>query len=377
MQGTTALCDATLFTGEAFVEGHALLIKDGKVLDIVARSKVSNDAAITSYKDKILTPGFIDAQVNGGGNVMLNNEPTEAACLAIVKVHRRYGTTRLLPTVISDSFDVTQKAVAAVRAARKKDQGILGIHIEGPHLGEQRRGVHKAEHLRGITDEDFKLYHRDGNEIMMMTVAPESVSPEQIKKLRAQGVIVSIGHTQASAEQTRAALAAGATGFTHLYNGMNKSVEPESGPAAVALSDRNSWCSIIADGYHVSPEMIQLALRAKPEKVFLVSDAMPPSGTDNPQPFSLYGEIIHSDDGRCVNNEGKLAGAILTIAQAVKNCIDKFGIEPAEALRMGSLYPARFLGLDAKLGKLLPGYEADVVAMDHEFKISTVTSFLK
>lgn len=365
----TVLHDATIFTGEAFVEGHALLVRDGKILDIVSRNKIPADAEKISCADRILAPGYIDAQVNGGGNVLFNNEPTAETCLAIAKAHRRRGTTRLLPTCISDRFEVTQKAVAAMRAARQKDKGILGIHIEGPHLGVGRRGVHKAKHLRALSAEDMRLYRRENGEVMLITAAPECVALDEIKSLRAQGVIISIGHTQATAAQTRAALAAGATGFTHLFNGMDGLSARGQEPAVVALDDRNSWCGIIADGHHVSAEMIRLALRAKPGRIFLVSDAMPPAASDDPQPFELYGETIHAEQGRCMNGEGKLAGAALALDEAVRNCVKKFGIEPDEALRMASSYPAAFLGLNASLGKLLPGYNADIVALTAEFKV--------
>ncbi len=365
----TALADATTFTGEAFVEGHALLIENGKILDIVANGKIPGDAKKISHADKILAPGFIDTQVNGGGNVMLNNTPTAEACLAIAAAHRSFGTTRLLPTCISDTPDITRKCIAAVREARRKDKSILGIHIEGPHLGEAKRGVHKADYLRPLSDNDLSLYRPEDGEIMLITVAPEYVPPEQIKKLRAQGVIISIGHTQATAAETRAALAAGASGFTHLFNGMNKSTEPDSGPVAVALEDRESWCGIIADGHHVSAEMIRLATAKKPGHIFLVSDAMPLSASDSPQPFQLYGESIRVENGRLTNSEGKLAGAILTLGEAVSNCINKFGIDPGEALRMASLYPAQFLRLDNKLGKLLPGFEADTVILNVNFQV--------
>jgi len=382
----SALTDATIFTGEAFVEGHALLVKDGKVADIVR--KIPGDAKVVSHAGKILAPGFIDAQVNGGGNVFLNNTPTAEACLAIAAAHRAYGTSHILPTVITDTPEVTAKAVAAVREARRKDKSILGIHIEGPHLSEARRGVHKAEYLRKLSDEDLKLYRPEagdpptrissnddssgeelrGTGVMLVTLAPECASPEQIKQLRAQGVIVSIGHTQATPEQTRAALAAGATGFTHLFNGMGGLSARGNGPADVALDDRNSWCGIIADGHHVIAEMIRLAVRVKPEKIFLVSDAMPPSASHDPKPFQLYGETIRAEGGRCVNGEGKLAGAVLTIGEAVHNCVKKFGIEPDDVLRMASTYPAAFLGLDKSLGKLVPGYEASVAVLTTEFK---------
>ena len=358
-----AFCDATVFTGEAMVENHALLVKDSKILDIVANHKVPGEAQKTSCKDQIIVPGFIDAQVNGGGNLLFNNRPTAETCVAIAKAHAKYGTTHILPTVITDRPEITAQAISAVREARKKHQGILGIHIEGPHLGVERRGVHNKDYIRPLEKKDLELYRPESDEVMLITVAPENVSPEQIKQLRQQGAIVSLGHTSAPHAKIHAALAAGATGFTHLFNGMGK---PEAGkdyPVDVALKDQNSWCGIIADGHHVSPELMKLALKSKPPgKLFLVSDAMPPAASDNPQSFKLYDEVIRVENGRCVNKEGRLAGSSITLLDAVRHCVKTIGVEMEEALRMASLYPAEFLGLDKKLGKLLPGYGANFTA---------------
>lgn len=366
---TQAFCDATLFTGEAFVEGHALLVRDGKIIDIAANSKIPGDAKRIACPGKILAPGFIDAQVNGGGNVLLNNTPTAEACLAIAAAHRKHGTTRLLLTCITDKSGVQEKAIKAVREARQKDPGILGIHLEGPYLDVKARGVHKADFIHAPAESELAAYKPEKGEVMLMTVAPESVTPEQIKKLRAQGLIISLGHTQASSEQIKAALAAGATGFTHLFNGMGGMSARATGPAGTALDDRESWCGIIADGHHVNPEMIRLAHRAKPPgKIFLVSDAMPPAAAGSPKPFDLYGETIHMENGCCVNKEGKLAGSSITLADAVRYCTRKAGIELGEALRMASSYPAAFLGLGSRLGKLLPGFEADIIALNQELK---------
>ncbi|HEU0117969.1 MAG TPA: N-acetylglucosamine-6-phosphate deacetylase [Alphaproteobacteria bacterium] len=367
----TAYCDATIFTGETWVEGHALLVEGGKILDIAAQNRIPGDAKRAAYKGQILAPGFIDAQVNGGGNVLLNNTPTADACIAIAKAHQKHGTTRLLPTCISDTPEITGKALAATRTAHKSCPNILGIHIEGPHLGQERRGVHKSEYLRSLSADDLKLYQPESGEVILTTVAPETVSPDDIKKLKQQGAIISLGHTSASPDKIKAALAAGATGFTHLFNGMGK--PGENAPADTAVRDQDSWCGIIIDGFHVTPEMLQLALRSKPKgKVFLVSDAMPPAASDNPQPFQLYGETIRVENGRCVNHEGKLAGSSITMADAVRNCVKSFGVEMEEALRMASAYPAAFLGLDQRFGKLLPGFDADIVAMTPEIEIRSV-----
>lgn len=369
----TALCDATIFTGQTFVEGHAVVIKDGKILDIVGRNKTPGEAKIVSFAEKILAPGFIDLQVNGGGNVQFNNTPTAEACAAILKAHRAKGTTRILPACISDRPEITQKAIAAAREAGRKDPGILGIHIEGPHIGSARRGVHKASFVRACTEADLKLYRQEGSGIMLVTLAPEATSPGQIEKLRRQGVIVSLGHTEAEPKEIRAALKAGATGFTHLFNGMGSMSARSPGPSGVALDDDESWCSIIADGHHVSPEMIRLALRAKrPGKVFLVSDAMAPAASEDPKPFKLYNEEIRLENGRCINQENRLAGSAITLCDAVRLCVQEIGIELGAALRMASTYPAAFVGLDKKFGNLLPGYEADLVAIKETMALESV-----
>lgn len=367
-----ALRDATLFTGETWVENHALLIKNGKILDIVPGHKIPADAEVTSYPDLILTPGFIDAQVNGGGNIQFNNTPTIEACHFIAKAHRRYGTTRLLLTCITDTPNITQQALSVSREARKSCATILGIHLEGPHLGIERRGVHKAAYIRPPTEQDLQLYHPQSGEIILMTVAPETVAPQTIHALYHNGVIISLGHTNATPEQIHVALQAGATGFTHLFNGMGKPSEGGSTPADTALIEPTAWCGMIMDGYHVPVEMAQLALKAKPGKIFLVSDAMAPAATDNPQSFELYGGKIDVADGRCVNHEGKLAGSSITMLDAVRHCVTKVSVSLEETLRMASTYPAEFLGIADRLGKLLPGYEADVVVLNSTLELQTV-----
>jgi N-acetylglucosamine-6-phosphate deacetylase len=421
MAQTTALCDATILTGEATVEGHALLVHNGRIEDIVANQHIPADARRISCAGQILAPGLIDAQVNGGGNHLLNNEPTVEACLAIAAAHRRYGTTSLLLTCISDQPEIARKAAAAVREARKQDQSILGIHFEGPHLSAERRGVHNAVTLRQPDDNDLRLYRREGDEVMLITLAPEKVDAAILQQLSKQ-TIVALGHTDAAPEQIRKALASGATGFTHLFNGMGGMSAREPGVTGVALDDRDNWCGLIADGHHVAPEMIRLALRAKPQgKIFLVSDAMAPAATDDPKPFLLYNKEIQfiastvsfpsrlreglgagqdvshefqslhlrqpprppsippasgreatAPLSKCVTQEGSLAGSAITLLDAVRYCVQTVKVELDEALRMASTYPAAFLGIDKQRGKLLPGYKADIIALDQNLQLQQI-----
>lgn len=368
----TAFTDATILTGEATVEGHALLARGTTIVDIVGNNHIPDEAKVVSCPDQLIAPGLIDAQVNGGGNRLLNNSPTVDTCLTISKAHRSHGTTGLLLTCISDTPEITQKAVKAIREARKEDRSILGFHLEGPHLGHEKRGVHNPALLRPLREEDRALYRKEGDEVVLLTVAPENISPQEIKTL-AENAIVSLGHTSALPDDIRAALVAGAKGFTHLYNGMGGMSARAPGVIGTALDDHNSWCGIIADDHHVMPEMIRLALRSKPlGKVFLVSDAMAPAGSDDPKSFELYGQTISVMNGRCSTPDGNLAGSTITLLDAVRYCVRSVGVEVDEAFRMASTYPAAFLGLSHKYGRLLPGYCSDIIVLDRNLNLHEV-----
>lgn len=369
-----AFCDATILTGEAMVEQHALLVRGDSIVDIVGNRHIPADAKKIPCPGQILAPGLIDAQVNGGGNRLLNNDPTVETCLAIAKAHRNYGTTGLLLTCISDTPEISAKALASIREAQKQDQTILGAHMEGPHLAEEKRGVHCSGALRPLSDADIAFYQPVGDEIMLLTVAPEAVTSADVQKL-SQKCIISLGHSNALSRQIKVLLENGATGFTHLYNGMSGMSAREPGVAGTALDDRHSWCSLIADGHHVAPEMVRLALRAKPQgKVFLVSDAMAPAAAPQPGPFQLYGQPIKVENGCCVSAEGKLAGSAITLLDAVRYCIQEVGIEFDEALRMAATYPAAFLRIGHKFGKLLPNYAANIVALTPSLDLRAVWS---
>jgi len=362
-----ALQEGIIFTGEAMIEGHAVLIQNGKIVDIVVNRKVPVHADKIPCPQRILAPGYIDIQVNGGGNILLNDLPTVDSCRAIAKAHEKYGTTRLLLTCLTDKPGVAAQALAALRQASMHTPNILGLHFEGPHLSLQKRGVHKADYIRTIEAVDLELYQPRDNEILLVTVAPENVKDDIIRKLVQRGVFVSLGHTDADSEQIRNALLAGATGFTHLFNGMGVMSARHPGVAGVALDDKASWCGLIVDKHHVSPEMVRLATRAKETgKIMLVSDAMPPAASAEPKVFALYGEPIHVEEQCCRTSTGCLAGSAITLSDAVKNCIE-LGIDVEESLRMASLYPAAFLGLDQRFGKILPTYSADIVALDYKF----------
>ena len=367
---TKAIRARQVFDGQHWHDDAAVLVAGEHVLGLCSLADIPGDAEATELVE-LLAPGFIDVQVNGGGGVLLNASPTPDGLKTIVAGHRATGTTGMMPTVVSDSRDVAEAAVAAVRRLRAEGElSVLGIHLEGPYLAPEKRGVHAASKLRPLDEDDLNWLISLTDLRVLLTVAPEVVSAEQIARLTQAGIIVSGGHSQASFETTRGAIDAGLTGFTHLFNAMPAVSAREPGILSAALTDRETWAGIIADGHHVHPANIRLAVAGKsPDRIMLVSDAMPTVGADSPC-FQLYRETITVENGRLVNSEGKLAGSAIGMSEAVAYSHRTVGIELSDCLRMASTNPARFLGMDDQLGRLSPGYRADLVALDDDLSVS-------
>ncbi|QIG47652.1 N-acetylglucosamine-6-phosphate deacetylase [Nordella sp. HKS 07] len=367
-----ALKGARLFDGDTIREGMAVVIDQEKIESILPAAKLTGDIPTLDLAGGLLAPGFVDAQVNGGGGVLLNEAPTVATIRRMAEAYRIYGTTSLLPTVITDRTDIIHQAADAVATARRENvPGVLGIHIEGPFLDPSRRGAHPPEYIRAITPDDVSWLTRLDCGIVLLTVSPSHVSPETIATLTRAGIIVSLGHSDATAPQAAAALAAGARGFTHLYNAMSQLQHREPGMVGAALADRASYCGIIADGHHVDPLALRVALAAKPRgHIFLVTDAMPPAA-GGPARFKLQGREVEVRNGRLALSDGTLAGSVLTMDQALRYCVDILRLDLAEALRMASLYPSAFLGQDRVRGRIAPDYRADLVHLTDDLAVTT------
>ncbi len=365
-----ALVSSRLFNGQTLLTDQAVLISDATIDEIVPRQHIPAHYGVTDLGDALLAPGFIDVQVNGGGGCLLNSQPETASVNIMTAAHRATGTTGLLPTVISDARDTMIAAADAVISARETgNPGILGVHLEGPFLAPQRRGVHSAAAIRPLLKEDIDWLLRVSGQIpTLLTLAPEQLELHLIEQLSEAGVLVCAGHTCASYEQIQAAIQAGLRGFTHLYNAMNPLSAREPGTIAAALTG-DCWAGIIADGHHVHPANLQLALRAMPAgKLLLVSDSMSTVGTTDTS-FDLYGETVHLQAGKLVNTDGVLAGSAIALADAVRYCHQQLALPLSECLRMASLYPARFLRLDQQLGQLKAGYRADLIALDSKLTV--------
>ncbi|WP_341938575.1 N-acetylglucosamine-6-phosphate deacetylase [Marinimicrobium sp. C2-29] len=365
-----ALINAPVFTGDEWVNGHALLLKDDRIEALVPLAERPSGYEPVDLEGTRLVPGLIDTQVNGGGGVLFNDAPRVDRLRQIGEAHRRFGTTGFLPTLISDDLSVVEQAIAAVRQAiKEKVPGVLGIHLEGPFLNPARKGVHDEHKFRRLTPEAVELLSSLDNGFTLVTLAPERTTPELIRALTERGVMVAAGHTGADYEQTRTALTAGVRSFTHLFNAMTPMTSREPGVVGAALEDPNSWCGLIVDGHHVHAATLKVALAAKARgKMILVTDAMPTVGASDKQ-FTLKGEVIRAERGRCATADGTLAGSDLDMLSAVRNTVQRLDLPLEEALRMASLYPARMLGLDRELGRLAPGYRASLLAVDEPLQV--------
>ena len=365
----TALVNGRVLIGNEVRNDCCVVIDGGRIDEICASPPVGAD--VIDLGGEFLLPGFIDVQVNGGGGRLFNDDPSVETIAVIAAAHRRFGTTGLLPTLISDDFSVIERGIAAVdEAIAAGVPGVLGIHIEGPFLSNARRGIHLASMLQRFEDRFVELLSSARNGRTLVTVAPECVTPAQIGRLVQAGVIVSAGHSDADYETVRAALDAGMTGFTHLFNGMSQLTNREPGMVGAALEDRTTFAGLIVDGHHIHPASLRVAINAKGiDKLMLVTDAMPTVGADE-QEFMLQGRAIQRDGDRLVSEGGVLAGSTLTMASAVANAIEQGRIGLSAAVEMASSSPAHFLGLGDQIGAIRAGFRADLIAMRDDFTVA-------
>jgi N-acetylglucosamine-6-phosphate deacetylase len=351
----------TVFDGVTRHEHAAVLIAGTQIVQVVPRQELPRGTSVRRLPDGIwLAPGFIDLQVNGGGDVLFNDDPSPEAILRIAAAHRKFGTTGLLPTLITDVAEKTRAAIVAAQAAMQTEPAVLGLHLEGPFLSPEKPGVHDRGLIRRPTAADVEMLVAPRRGVLLVTLAPEQVPAGFIARLAAADVHVCLGHSVATYAQTQAAMAEGLTGFTHLFNAMPPLQSREPGPIAAALEAPCSF-GLIVDGVHVDPATLRLALRGAIGRPFLVTDAMPPVGGVRSS-FTLYGETIAVDGTRCMRHDGTLAGANLDMASAVRNCVRLLDLPLERALTLASFNPGAFLNL--KVGWLSAGYRADMVAID-------------
>jgi N-acetylglucosamine-6-phosphate deacetylase len=361
-----AFFNARLFDGHQRHQTMALLVSAGRVDAVVPEAVIPQEAMRIDCKGQLLAPGFVDLQVNGGGGVLFNDETNVDGIRAICAAHARFGTTALLPTLITDTQEKWQAALVAARASQnEKVPGFLGLHLEGPFLAPSRKGAHRPEWMRSMSAADVAALKAAGISVLLLTVAAEQVSAAQVAELSGAGIIISLGHSDTTTEVALRLADHGASMVTHLYNAMSPLTHRAPGLVGAALDDGRFYAGLIADGHHVDPAAIRVALRAKQGlgRIFLVTDAMSTVGSSLSQ-FVLHGRTILRQKGRLTLEDGTLAGVDCDMAAMVRFMKDKVGVPLEEALRMASLYPAEAVGQAQERGSLRPGYRADCVLLD-------------
>lgn len=361
-----------VLNGQALIAGQwrssvRLTMDNGR---IVAVDDAGDADAVLDLQGGYLLPGFVDTQVNGGGGVLFNDCPTADGVAAIAAAHARFGTTALLPTLISDSVEAVAAALDAVDDAIAQGvPGIVGVHIEGPFINPARKGIHSEARLRRLDDAAMALLTRPRRGVVMLTIAPELAAPEQIVALARAGVIISAGHTDATYEEAIAGFDHGVRGVTHLYNAMTPLQHRAPGMVGAALDRDDVYCGLIVDGVHVATPAVRLACRVKgPERLMLVTDAMPGVGNGG-QPFMLDGRPIYVRDGMCTDEAGTLAGSGLDMAAALRNTMTMTGLPMGDVSQMASATPAAFIGLEGRIGRIAPGMAADFVALNADLGV--------
>ena len=361
------------FDGSVLHGPAVVLIEADAVVDIVETVPASA-TTIRLDEDVLLAPGFVDLQVNGGGGVMFNDRPDVATLHRIAGAHARLGTTAILPTLISSDTATRSQAIQAAKAALAASvPGIAGLHLEGPFLNPARRGIHPARMIARPTEADIAALCAPFPAPLLVTLAPEMVGAEIIGRLCAAACVVFAGHSESSFAEAQSGFDAGMSGVTHLFNAMSPLGHREPGLVGTVLDTPQVFAGIIADGIHVAPEVLRIAMAAKrgTDRLFLVTDAMAPAGTTM-QEFTLGGRRILRRDGRLTLDDGTLAGADCDLPHCLRVMVAKVGVPVAAALQMATSIPADCIRLSAQVGHLAPGRAADIVHFDDALHLKRV-----
>ncbi|MEZ8369459.1 N-acetylglucosamine-6-phosphate deacetylase [Vibrio splendidus] len=364
-----ALSNCKIYTGSDVLTDHAVVIENELIKKVCPISELPEGIAVRDLNGANLSPGFIDLQLNGCGGVMLNDEITADTMQIMHKANLKSGCTSFLPTLITSSDEDMRAVITAAREYHNQYQNqSLGLHLEGPYLNVAKKGIHSVDHIRKSDSEMIELICENNDLVAKVTLAPELNDPEHIERLRKAGVVVSIGHTNATYAEARQGFESGITFATHLFNAMTPMVGREPGVVGAIYDTPEVYAGIIADGFHVDYANIRIAHKIKGEKLVLVTDATAPAGADM-EYFIFVGKKVYYRDGKCVDENGTLGGSALTMIEAVQNTVEHAGIALDEALRMATLYPATAIGVESKLGRIKKGMVANLAVFDRDFNV--------
>ncbi|MGB2146583.1 MAG: N-acetylglucosamine-6-phosphate deacetylase [Vibrio toranzoniae] len=364
-----ALSNCKIYTGSDVLTDHAVVIENELIKKVCPISEMPEGIEIRDLDGANLSPGFIDLQLNGCGGVMLNDEITANTMQIMHEANLKSGCTSFLPTLITSSDEDMRAVIKAAREYHNQYQNqSLGLHLEGPYLNVAKKGIHSVDHIRKSDSDMIELICENSDLVAKVTLAPELNDPEHIERLHKAGVVVSIGHTNATYAEARQGFESGITFATHLFNAMTPMVGREPGVVGAIYDTPEVYAGIIADGFHVDYANIRIAHKIKGEKLVLVTDATAPAGA-NMEYFIFVGKKVYYRDGKCVDENGTLGGSALTMIEAVQNTVEHAGIALDEALRMATLYPATAIGVESKLGRIKKGMVANLAVFDRDFNV--------
>lgn len=365
-----AIVNGRVFDGEQFLDGKALVVDGNKIIDIIDGSALDGDIERVDAEGGYITPGFIDLQLNGCGGVLFNDDISVKTLEVMNKTNIKYGCTSFLPTLITSTDDNIRRSLELIDGMENPENlGVLGLHLEGPYISVEKRGVHREDLVRVLDNNLVSDIAKYGGAITkILTLAPENARSEHIRELAESGINVALGHTNATYEQVEEKKEFGITLATHLYNAMSPMGHREPGAVGAVLNG-NYHAGIIVDGLHVAYPAVEIAKKIMGDRLYLVTDAVAPAGTDI-ESFIFEGKKVFHKDGKCFDENGTLGGAALTMIEGVRNLVDHVNISLEEAVRMATLYPAKAIGIDDRYGKLEKDYIADIAIIDRDLKIS-------
>lgn len=370
-----AIINGELFIGNKFYTEKVLIIDGERIIDIIPQNELKNiygDIETIDAENAYVTPGFIDLQLNGCGGVLFNDNISLETLETMHKTNLKYGCTSFTPTLITTSDENIEKAIELVRGIKDKGKyGVVGLHIEGPYISLQKKGIHNPKFIRKASESMIAKIIEAGKEnVRIVTLAPENTDQKIISKLNAAGIHVAVGHSNATFEEVKEKEGFGLTLATHLYNGMSSFNHREPGVVG-AIFDSDIKAGIIADGFHCHYSAIKSAIKIMGERLYLVTDAVAPVGTEM-EYFYFEGNKVFYRDGKCFGEDGTLGGSALTMDVGVRNLVKYCDITLEEAIRMATLYPAKAVNIDNKYGKIQPGYFADIIFLDKHLKLKKV-----
>ena len=363
-----ALTNCIVYTTERVLTDHAVIIENGLIKKIAKTIDLNPNIKQIDLDGANLSPGFIDLQLNGCGGVMLNGAETQQTLEIMQAANLKSGTTSYLPTFITDADEGIKRVLEVTRKYMDKTPNeVLGLHLEGPYLSVEKKGIHRQEYIRKPDANMINIICENSDIIGMLTLAPENCPAQVVKQLSDNNIVVSLGHTNATYAQAKIAIDNGASSATHLFNAMTTLSGREPGVIG-AIYDNNLYAGVIVDGFHVAYENVRISKKILGEKLFLVTDAVAPAGA-NIDCFDFVGTTVYYKDGKCFGEDGTLGGSAVTMIGSIQQTVNYVGIELQEAIRMATLYPAKAISVDDKLGSITAGKVANLAIFNNEYKV--------